>query len=132
MLMQALAARWRSGRPHRRPSAAQRLARSHPDVAARIYLALGTRILTAKKSKYYDTALSHFENARRCYERAGLHGEWTALVANTREAHHRKAGFMAGFERLAAGHISREAFALDFGETVGSPKRHTKGLRREP
>jgi hypothetical protein len=54
--------------------AARRLGRSHPDVAARVYRALGMRILTAKKSKSYDAALSHFENARRCYERAGAGG----------------------------------------------------------
>ncbi|MBI1876292.1 MAG: hypothetical protein HYS05_20700 [Acidobacteria bacterium] len=30
------------------------------------------RIVNAKKSKYYDAALSNFERARRCFERAGL------------------------------------------------------------
>jgi uncharacterized Zn finger protein len=84
--------------------AASRLAKSHPDVAAKVYRALGMRILNAKKSKYYDAALSHFENAQRCYELSGLHHEWTALLAEVRRAHHRKAGFMAAFERLAAGH----------------------------
>ena len=89
--------------------AARRLARSHPDVAARVYRALGVRILNAKKSKYYDAALSHFENARRCYERSGLFREWAALVAEVRGAHHRKAGFMTDFERLAAGQAPSEA-----------------------
>jgi len=88
---------------------ARRLGRSHPAVAARVYRALGMRILNAKKSKYYDAALSHFENARRCYERAGLHREWAALVADVRGAHHRKAGFMIDFERLAAGRAPSEA-----------------------
>ena len=67
------------------------------------------RILAAKKSKYYDAALSHFETARRCYERSGLLREWAALVADVRAAHHRKAGFMADFERLAAGYTPSEA-----------------------
>jgi hypothetical protein len=67
------------------------------------------RILAAKKSKYYDVALSHFDNARRCYERSGLLREWAALVGDVRRAHHRKAGFMADFERLAAGHAPSEA-----------------------
>jgi len=94
---------------YRTEPAVGRLGRSHPDIAARVYRALGMRILAAKKSKYYDAALSHFENARRCYQRAVLHREWAALVADVRGAHHRKAGFMAGFERLAAGHTSSEA-----------------------
>jgi hypothetical protein len=89
--------------------AARRLGTSHPDVAARVYRALGMRILTAQKSKYYVAALSHFENARRCYERAGLLREWEVLAADLRGAHHRKAGFMADFERLAAGHTPSEA-----------------------
>ncbi len=78
-------------------------------MAARVYRALGVRILNAKKSKHYDAALSHFENARRCYERSGLLREWAALVAKVRGAHHRKAGFMADFERLAAGQAPSEA-----------------------
>jgi hypothetical protein len=66
------------------------------------------RILNAKKSKDYAAALSHFENAKRCYVRSGLLREWEALVAEVRGAHHRKAGFMAGFEPLAAGHAPGE------------------------
>jgi len=31
----------------------------------------GMRIINAKKSKYYNAALENFEQARRCYERAG-------------------------------------------------------------
>ncbi len=89
---------------YRTEPAARRLAKSHPDVAAKVYRALGMRILSAKKSRYYDAALSHFEDAKRCYERSDLHREWAALVTDVRQAHHRKAGFMAGFERLAGGH----------------------------
>ncbi len=94
---------------HQTEPAARRLGRSHPDVAARVYRALGMRILNAKKSRYYDAALSHFENARRCYERSGLLRDWAALGADVRRAHHRTAGFMADFERLAAGHAPSEA-----------------------
>ena len=89
---------------YRTEPTARRLAKSHPDVAAKVYRALGMRILSAKKSKYYDAALSRFEEAKRCYERSDLHREWAALVTDVRQAHHRKAGFMADFERLAAGH----------------------------
>jgi len=94
---------------YRTEPAARRLEKSHPDVAAKVYRALGVRILSAKRSRYYDAALSHFENAKRCYERSDLHREWAALVADVRRAHHRKAGFMAGFERLAAGHGPSDA-----------------------
>jgi hypothetical protein len=83
--------------------AAKRLDRSHPDVAAKVYRALGMRILKAKKSRYYGAALSHFESARRCYERAGLRRDWEATVAQVRKEHQRKTGFMGGFEKLVAG-----------------------------
>ena len=108
---------------YRTEPAASRLAKSHPDVAAKVYRALGMRILNAKKSKYYDAALSHFENAQRCYERSDLHHEWTALVADVRRAHHRKAGFMAAFERLAAGHGPSDAPSfLDRARNRWSPR----------
>jgi hypothetical protein len=61
--------------------AAKRLAKPHPDVAARICRALGMRILKERKSRSYDTALSNFEDAKRCYERTGLNGAWDAVVA---------------------------------------------------
>lgn len=89
---------------YRTEPAARRIEKSDPDVAAKVHRALGMRILNAKKSKYYDAALSHFKNAKRCYERSGLHREWVALVADVRRAHHRKSGFMADFDRLVAGH----------------------------
>ena len=109
---------------YRTEPAARRLAKSHPDVAAKVYRALGMRILNAKKSKYYDAALSHFENAQRCYERSDLPREWAALVADVRRAHHRKAGFMAAFERLAAGHGPSDAPSfLDRARNRWSPER---------
>jgi hypothetical protein len=82
---------------------AKKLAKAHPDVAAKVYRALGMRILKAKKSKYYDAALSNFEDARRCYVRAGLGPKWESLVREVRAEHHRKTGFMSGFEELVAG-----------------------------
>jgi hypothetical protein len=62
------------------------------------------RIVSAAKSKYYDAALSNFERARRCYMRAGLAAEWADTVRQIRVSHRRKAGFMSGFEALAARH----------------------------
>lgn len=93
---------------YRTEPAARRLARSHR-TWRRESTALCVRILNAKKSKCYAATLSHFENARRCYVRSGLLREWAALVAAMHGAHHRKAGFMADFERLAAGHATSEA-----------------------
>jgi hypothetical protein len=83
--------------------AARRLAKSHPDVAAKALRALGIRVLKAKKSKYYDAALGHFEDAKACYERAGLRARWERLVREVRAEHHRKSGFMPGFEEVVAG-----------------------------
>ncbi|MGI8745728.1 MAG: DUF6880 family protein [Bryobacteraceae bacterium] len=83
--------------------AAERLAAAHPGTAAKVFAALCVRILDAGKSKYYYEALSNLEKARNCYERAGLHAQWTALAAEIRRAHCRKTGFMPGFERIVAG-----------------------------
>jgi tetratricopeptide (TPR) repeat protein len=87
--------------------AAKRLAETHAGVAARVYRALGVRILQERKSKLYDAALAHFAQARRCYERAGLTEGWEGLVREVRGEHHRKKGFMAAFEDLAAGNAPR-------------------------
>jgi hypothetical protein len=89
--------------------AAKRLAKSHPAVAAKVFRALGMRILNAKKSKYYDAALSNLEDAKECYARAGLEARWNVVVAEVRQAHHRKVGFMGSFERLVAGQGPSEA-----------------------
>jgi len=83
--------------------AATRLATSHPDVAAKLYRALGLRILMAKKSKYYGAAVSHFAQAKQCYEQATLEREWQVLVDAVRRTHGRKYGFMPEFERMVAG-----------------------------
>jgi hypothetical protein len=82
---------------------AKKLDKTHPDLAARLWHAQGLRIVNAKKSKYYDAALSNFESARRCFERAGLSAQWQKTVTQVRADHHRKSGFMPGFERLVAG-----------------------------
>ena len=94
---------------HRTEPAAKRLAKSHPAIAARLHRAQGMRILNAKKSKYYDAALGNFDDARKCYERAGLRNDWHSLVAEIRAAHHRKTGFIAGFDRLVAGQAASAA-----------------------
>ena len=76
------------------------------------------RILDARKHKYYDAALSHFKNAKRSYERAGVHREWVALVADVRRAHHRKSRFMTQL-RIPA---SRASIAFGEGRTGGETR----------
>ena len=83
--------------------AAKKFEKAHPDLAARLWRAQGLRIVNAKKSKYYDAALSNFERAKRCFERAGLEGEWSKTVRQVRADHCRKSSFMPGFERLVEG-----------------------------
>lgn len=81
-------------------------------MAAKVFRALGMRILNAKKSRYYDAALSHFEDAKSCFERVGMGQQWDAVVAEVRQAHHRKVGFMPSFERLVAGQGPRQEPSL--------------------
>ena len=88
---------------------ARKLHRSHPDVAARVYRALSLRIINAGKSKYYDTALENLKLAKKCYAKGGLDTDWEALVAQVRERHARKRGFMAGFEEIVAGKTKKAA-----------------------
>lgn len=83
--------------------AAKRLEKNHPGLAARLWCAQGLRIVNAKKSKYYDAALSNFERARDCYQRAGLATEWEQTVRRVCASHYRKIGFINGFQALAAG-----------------------------
>ncbi len=83
--------------------AAERLAKTHPTVAAKVFRALCMRIIDAGKSQYYYAALSNLEKAKDCYQRAGLDAQWQALVAEIRREHHRKSGFMPGFERIIRG-----------------------------
>ncbi len=82
---------------------ARKLERSHPDISARVYRALCMRIVNAGKSKYYDAALDNIESAKKCYAKAGLNADWQALVADVRERHFRKRGFMPWFEDIVSG-----------------------------
>lgn len=83
--------------------AAKKLAPKHPEIAARVYRAMGLRIVKAGKSKYYAAALSNFREARRCWEKAGLDAQWQSLVDEIFADHRRKSSFIGGFERLARG-----------------------------
>jgi len=92
--------------------AAKRLEKNHPDLAAHLWCAQGMRIVDAKKSKYYDAALSNFERARDCYQRAALANEWETIVRHVSSLHFRKTGFIGGFQVLAVGakHIEKPSF----------------------
>lgn len=83
--------------------AAKKLEKPHPELAARLWRAQGMRIVDAKKSKYYDAALTNFERARDCFQRAGLASEWEETVRQVSAAHFRKSGFIGEFQKLAAG-----------------------------
>lgn len=88
--------------------AAEMLADGHPALAARVFRALGLRILNAKKSKYYGAALANFEHARDCYAAADQRMAWDALVAQVRQEHGRKYSFMPDFERVVDGGPAEE------------------------
>lgn len=83
--------------------AAKTLAEAHPAEAGKLYQAMGLRIVDAGKSRYYSAVLSNFEQARHCYEKAGLETVWLELVEDVRKRHSRKYSFMPGFERVAEG-----------------------------
>ena len=103
--------------------AAKALAEAHPAVAARIFRALCMRTLKAAKSKYYDAALAHLEEARCCYLAAGLEHRWEALALEIRRDHHRKSSFMPGFNTIVAGKQSRVATSfLDEARSLWASK----------
>jgi tetratricopeptide (TPR) repeat protein len=81
-------------------SAAKRLTRTCPEAAAKVYAALGMRILDSGKSKYYNAALDHFASAKKLYEKAGRNEVWQQLVDRVCSEHGRKYSFMPGFELL--------------------------------
>jgi uncharacterized Zn finger protein len=89
--------------------AAERLAKTHPGVAAKVFRALCTRIVDEGKSQYYFAALSNIRKAKNCCQCAGLDTQWQALVAEIRRKHHRKSGLMPGFERIAGGAQPRKS-----------------------
>ena len=83
--------------------AAKVLAKKDLLAAAKLYRALGLRIVIAAKSRYYREALEHFEKARDLYRRVGQTLEWAAVVEIVRRAHFRKSGFLSAFEEIVSG-----------------------------
>ncbi|MGC9969937.1 MAG: DUF6880 family protein [Bryobacteraceae bacterium] len=98
--------------------AAEQLQEIQPGLAARLWRAQGMRIVNAGKSRHYDAAISDFERAKSCYERAGLGAEWEETVRQVRARHSRKTGFRPGFEALVAGsRRTRQASFLERAKT---------------
>ncbi|MGA2247449.1 MAG: DUF6880 family protein [Verrucomicrobiota bacterium] len=87
--------------------AAKGLARKDSLAAAKLYRALGLRILSSGKSRYYGSALDPFKKARALYGWASQGVEWKALAEFVRKAHSRKSGFMADFEHIVSGKCGR-------------------------
>jgi len=82
---------------------ANKLEKADAGAAARVWRAMGMRIVKAGKSKYYDAALRNFERAKRCYTTAGHDADWQQVVSEVRTEHQRKYGFMPRFEQLVSG-----------------------------
>ncbi|MBW2635113.1 MAG: hypothetical protein JRE14_13505, partial [Deltaproteobacteria bacterium] len=76
------------------------LPKKHGLTTAKMYSALGVRILKKGKSKYYQYALEHFRNARKLYEKAGQDQLWFDLVERVRRDHSRKHSFIGYFEEI--------------------------------
>ena len=83
--------------------AAKGLAKKYGIAAAKIYSALGMRILIKGKSKYYRYALEHFRKVHKLYEKAGRDQLWMDLVDRVRRHHSRKYSFIPDFEKIVAG-----------------------------
>jgi tetratricopeptide (TPR) repeat protein len=83
--------------------AAKGLANKHGLAAAKIYSALGMRILNEGKSKYYQYALEHFQKVRKFYKKAGRDHLWLDVVERVQRKHSRKYSFIPDFEKIVAG-----------------------------
>ncbi len=92
--------------------AARKLERSQSVLAAKLRIAMGLRILQAKKSRYYHVALEHLGKARKLLLKEGRPAEWETLAGEIRDKHRRKTGFISRLERLAE-RPSREPSFLD-------------------
>ena len=83
--------------------AAQELERIYPIEAAKIFRAMGMRIVKAKKSKYYGAALGNFLKTKKLYLDNDRREEWMSLVEVVRRDHYRKYSLMGDFEELVSG-----------------------------
>ncbi|GBD96707.1 MAG TPA: hypothetical protein ENG83_10575 [Nitrospirae bacterium] len=85
---------------------AKKLSKNYPIAAAKLYRAMGIRILSSKKSKYYHYAIDHFQKAKNLYQKSQLEEEWISIVESVRKDHYRKYSFIGDFEKIVKGRIS--------------------------
>lgn len=71
--------------------------------AAKLYTAMGLRIVNRGKSKYYRYAFQHFEKAMELYKISGQEPIWQSIIQDIRETHSRKYSFIGNFETIVAG-----------------------------
>lgn len=83
--------------------AAKGLEKRHALAAAKVYAALGMRIVRSGKSKYYGHALDHLRNAKKLAQKANGHDMWLSLAEEVRKDHSRKHSFIGDFEAIVAG-----------------------------
>jgi tetratricopeptide (TPR) repeat protein len=83
--------------------AAKVLLNKNSIAAAKIYCAMGMRILNSGKSKYYDIALEHFLKVKTIYNKNNSEDKWISIVRCIRENHVRKYSFIPYFEELVSG-----------------------------
>jgi len=88
--------------------AAKGLTKKYGMAAAKIYSALGMRILKQGKSKYYRYALGHFRKAQKLYEKTGRNQLWLDIVERVRRNHSRKYSFIPDFEEIVAGRLLKK------------------------
>jgi hypothetical protein len=77
--------------------------RERPEYLRRHWGEVLRTLYAAQKDVNAYTALSNFESAKRCFERAGQKDKWNKIVRQVRTNHRRKSSFMPGFERLVEG-----------------------------
>ena len=92
--------------------AAKVLLNKNSIAAAKIYRAMGMRILNSGKSKYYNIALEHFLKVKNLYNKNNSEEEWLSIIRYVRENHARKYSFIPDFEKLVSGKYPpiRESF----------------------
>ena len=92
--------------------AAEVLLNRNSIAAAKVYRAMGMRIVNSGKSKYYDNALEHFLKVKSIYTKNNSEEKWLSVVGHIRENHSRKYSFIPDFEKIVSGEYPpfRESF----------------------
>jgi len=83
--------------------AAEVLLNRNSIAAAKVYRAMGMRIVDSGKSKYYNNALEHFLKVKAIYTKNNSEEKWLSIVRHIRENHSRKYSFIPDFEKIVSG-----------------------------